>query len=175
MERLSWKSLLDGLGIFALVASLLFVGYQLQQDRQLAAAQVIVAHDANQIELSALISENRDIWLRGLRGEQLSAVDDISFRAVAGAHFQKHQGVFRRMPLLGFGSFADTQAAAYAFDLYQYPSLRRIYVQNAQLVNARRRYLSATRPSDFVAKVDEFLAELDKAGPDVENRTFFPY
>lgn len=65
MERLSWKNLLEGLGIFALFASLLFVGYQLQQDRKLAAAQVIVAHDSNQIELSALISENRDIWLRG--------------------------------------------------------------------------------------------------------------
>lgn len=110
-----------------------------------------------------------------VRGEELSAVHDISFRAVAEAHYQKHFGVYQRMPLLGFGSFTDSQAADYAFDLYQYPGLRRIYVQKAQLDKVQRRYLSATRPGYFVAKVDEFLAELDKAEPDVDSRTFFPF
>ena len=79
MKRIEAKTILEGLGIIALVASLLFVGYQLQQDRELAAAQVIVTHDANQLELIALITENKEIWLKGLSGATLSATDDITF------------------------------------------------------------------------------------------------
>ena len=86
MKRVNWKSFFEGLGIFALVASLLFVGYQLRQDRQLAAAQVIVSADAVVIEWLASLSDNRDVWLRGLKGEELSEVDEMAFRAVAVAH-----------------------------------------------------------------------------------------
>ena len=58
MERMSWKNFLEGLGVLALVASLLFVGFQLQQDRNLAAAQVIVNAQSATNELFVLISDN---------------------------------------------------------------------------------------------------------------------
>ena len=86
MKSIGWKNILEVVGIIAIVASLLFVGYQLQQDRQLAAAQVIVAADANHMTLAALITENRTVWLSGLSGETLSAEDEIAFRAIAHAH-----------------------------------------------------------------------------------------
>ena len=174
MKRIEAKTILEGLGIIALVASLLFVGYQLQQDRELAAAQVIVTHDANQLELIALITENKEVWLKGLSGATLSATDDITFRALAEAHLRKHSGMHQRMPLLGFDSRMSV-AAQYAYDLYQYPRLREIYVERKIRNDRRRESLGVQGSSVFVRQVDELLADLDRAGPEIEDRTFFPF
>jgi hypothetical protein len=101
---MSWKNILEGLGVFALVASLLFVGFQLQQDRDLASAQVIVDSDAVRRELFALIVENREVWLRGLVGKELAPADEIAFQAIAAAHYQRHLGIYQRFELLGVSS-----------------------------------------------------------------------
>ena len=174
MERMSWKNFLEGLGVLALVASLLFVGFQLQQDRNLAAAQVIVNAQSATNELFVLISDNRDVWLRGLKGEELSAVDEIAFRAVAVAVYQRNLGFYQRLGLLGFGT-PENVARRYAFDLYQYPSLRRIFMQEEQLNVVWNRYFNTKSGNRFIAKVMEYLVELDEAPPELPDKTFFPY
>ena len=174
MRRISWKNFLEGIGVLALVASLLFVGFQLQQDRDLAAAQVIVDDDAVRSELLTAISDNRTVWLRGLKGEELTPTDEIAFRAVAVALYHKHSGVYLRLQLLGYGT-PESVAQQYAFDLYQYPSLRRIFIQEGQLIDARIRYFNRVPNPGFRAKVTELLGELDNVPPEIQERTFFPY
>ena len=85
MGGIGWNKYIEVLGVLALVASLLFVGYQLQQDRQIAGAQVTTEAAAATYELLALMSDSRDIWLRGLKGEDLSEADEIAFKAIAVA------------------------------------------------------------------------------------------
>lgn len=174
MGRMSWKNFLEGVGVLALVASLLFVGFQLQQDRDLATAQVIVDFDALRSELLTAISDNRNVWLSGLKGEELSPTDEIAFRAVAVAFYRKELGVYQRLQLLGYGT-PDSVAEHYAFDLYQYPSLRRIFIEEGQLIDARHRYFNRVPNPGFRAKVTELLGELDNVPPEIPERTFFPY
>ena len=162
------------IGIFALVGSLIFIGLQMQQDRRLAAAQVIVAADSVQMDFAALISDNRDVWDRGLKGEELSAADEMAFRAVARGHFQRHLGVYQRLGLLGLGS-GDSMVQKYAFDLYQYPSLRKAFLQMRDDVSARRNYFGTTPVVQFDNKVMEALERMDEAPPQLGERSNFPF
>ena len=174
MERVSWKNLVEGLGLLALVASLLFVGFQLRQDRELAAAQVIVEGQSALNDLLMSISDNRDVWLRGLKGEELSAADEVAFRAVSAAVYRRHLGLHQRLRLLGFGN-PENIAQQYAFDLYQYPSLRRLFMQDEQISETRHRIFNTEPDLLFRAQVMEYLVELDEAAPEVPDKTFIPY
>ena len=174
MGRISWKNFLEGIGVLALVASLLFVGFQLRQDRDLAAAQVIVDFDAVRSELLAAISDNRDVWLRGLKGEELTPTDEIAFQAVAVALYRQYLGVYERLQLLGYGT-PETVTQQYAIYVYQYPSLRRIFIQEVQLNDARNLYFNRVHNPGFREKVMEHLGEFDIVPPELPERTFFPY
>ena len=90
MQSRNWKGIAEFVGIVAIVASLMFVGFQLQQDRQLAQVEALIANQAIEIELIMLIDEDRDIWLKGLRGEELSDLDELTFEALSNALFRRH-------------------------------------------------------------------------------------
>lgn len=174
MVGIGWKEYIEGLGVLALVASLLFVGYQLQQDRQIAGAQVTAESTAAAYELFALMSDNRDIWLRGLKGEDLSEADEIAFKAIAFAIYTRHFYYYQTRNLLRYGS-ADLVVQQYAFDLYQYPVLRRIFNQEGDLIDARNRIFDRPVNRGFRARVKERLEELDRASPELPEESYFPY
>ena len=163
----------------AIVASLIFVGFQLQQDRRLAAAQVIVAADTVGLELSSLIGENREVWLKGLSGEKLTDADELMFHIVAEAHYRRHSGVFQRVQLLGFG-IAEGTVVSYALDLYRYPPLRRLYMQRRQESRTIGSFLDASSSpgglfTSFAARVNERLQEFDANEPDVKENSLYPF
>ena len=174
MERVNWKDLLERFGVLALVASIVFVGFQLRQDRLLAAAQVFVESDASAFELSGLISEHRDVWLRGLKEEELSDVDEIAFRAIAYAVYRRHNGIYQRVGLLGTGS-PDDRARQYALYLYQYPSLRRVFLEEARIDQTRHRFYNTKPADDFDGEVMNILVELDEEAPEFIDKTYMPY
>ena len=180
MKQPSWKLLVEFVGMGAIVASLIFVGYQLQQDRRLAAAQVIVAADTVILELSSLISENRDVWLKGLSGEELTDVEEIVFQIVAESHYRRHSGVFQRVQLLGFGA-AEGTVVAYALDLYRYPPLRRLYEQRRQQSITIGSYIDSSPGgaqgslTSFGVMVNERLREFDAYEPDAKENLLFPF
>ena len=174
MVRMGWKEYIEGLGVLALVASLLFVGYQLQQDRKIAGAQVTAESTAAAYEMFALMSDSRDIWLRGLKGEDLSEVDEIAFRAIAAAIYTRHFYYYQTQNLLKYGS-SDLVVQQYAFDLYQYPVLRQMFNQESDLIVARNRMFNRPVSRGFRARVKERLEELDRASPELPEKSYFPY
>jgi len=62
--------------------SLAFVGIQLQQDQKIAGAQAYIDAASQITELNQLISENKDIWVRGLDDEELSKEDEVEFQSI---------------------------------------------------------------------------------------------
>ena len=174
MGSIGWKNYVEVFGVLAVVASLLFVGYQLQQDRQIAGAQVTTEAAAATYELFALMSESRDIWVRGLNEEDLTEADEIAFKAIAIAIYTRHFYYYQTRNLLRSGS-ADLVVEQYAFDLYQYPALRRVFVQEGNLIDARNRFFDRPINRGFRAKVFEKLGELDRASPEIPARSYIPY
>jgi len=63
---------LQFVGMAAIVASLVFVGLQLRQSENAAMADLTESSVTRGVEMSALIAEYSDVWLRACAGQELS-------------------------------------------------------------------------------------------------------
>ena len=173
MKKMNWKIIAEFVGIAALVGSLIFVGLQLRQELYVAQAESFSANNAAAIELARLISENRDVWVRGLNGEELTNLEKITFLAIAEALYKQNSNKARiayRIDTLA----ADRTARWYAFFVYQYPGLRELVeYRNAESAMIGRAFRVPLGPS-FLDDVTKFLAELDLASPAVPERNYIP-
>ena len=124
--RTNWKDIAELIGIVAIVLSLAFVGYQLQQDRDIAAAQLITDAEIKQIELSGLISSYSSLWARGLQGEQLTTEEEVIFQSIVHAVLVKYGSMWERtnQRLLNRSGGVWRQ---FALHVYANPGLRRVW------------------------------------------------
>jgi len=79
MRSVSWKGIAEFVGIIAIVASLLFVGLELQQDRQLTRAQL--GSDANEfmgvVDLGMSDPDVARVWAKMLESPQDLSVAEM--------------------------------------------------------------------------------------------------
>ena len=80
MKSTNWKDTAELIGIAAIVASLVFVGLQMMQARDIAISDGNLANAANKIEGNNAIVQNPDIWARGNAGEELNLEDATVFQ-----------------------------------------------------------------------------------------------
>ncbi|NIP51516.1 MAG: hypothetical protein GWN81_06095 [Phycisphaerae bacterium] len=123
MKSSDWRNTAELIGIAAIVASLVFVGLQLRQDRQFALSENAADFNDTMIEYSSVIRENREIWLRGLEGAELTLEEQVVFESVAFAVWQKFSGIYRQSEAL-FQTSGEMAARQLAGELYIYPGLR---------------------------------------------------
>jgi len=127
VTRQHWKDLLEGIGFLTLISSLIFVGFQIRQDYTIARAENASDFDDTMIEYAHVINSNRDVWLRGLEGAELSLPDQVTFETVAFTVWQKFFGLYSRNKLLDRGS--GTKAARqFAGELFIFPGLRQYFL-----------------------------------------------
>jgi hypothetical protein len=70
---------IQAIGVFGVIVSLLFVGYQLRQDREIAIYEGAAANVTSSSEWAALVTKNVDVWRRGCVGEQLTDDERVVF------------------------------------------------------------------------------------------------
>ena len=129
MRKFRLKEVVKLVGIAAIVASLVFVGLQIRQEQDIAVAQLLMEATARRIELSQLMSENREAWEKGLRGEELSDLDYATFASIADAYENHVLLMVVRTTLLDIKINAAFAVRAYAIQLYAYPGLRAVFYQ----------------------------------------------
>ena len=124
--RTTWKDIAELIGIVAIVLTLGFVGFQLQQDRDIAVAQLITDAEIKQIELSNLISSNSSLWARGLQGEELTTEEEVIFELIVHTVLVKYNSMTQRADrrLL---SRSGTVARQFALHIHANPGLRRVW------------------------------------------------
>jgi len=128
LKALDWKNIAELIGIAALVASLLFVGLQLQQDREIATAQLFANYDNTILEWGGLITDNRDVWSRGLKGEELDEAERAAFYTLGGTFFFKEGGRFVRARTMS--TSPPSKVANYvAQTIFKYPALEEVWRQ----------------------------------------------
>jgi hypothetical protein len=173
------KEIAEIVAVVSIVASLTFVGLQLRQDKEIAAAQVYVESDGLVFELSRMVNENRDVWIRGLNGEELSELDEVTFQTIAAAVYQRHRGIASRVTRLGTGTEGN-RAKRYAYILYQHPSLRRVFMDRVKFHDMRFAANSSISGAVegrnlFDQTVLDSLAELDRLAPPLTEKTYTPF
>ena len=123
MSREQWRDLLEAIGFLALIASLIFVGLQFRQDHIIAEAQIAADFDDTMIEYARVINANRDVWIKGLEGAELSLQDQVAFETAAFAVWQKFTGLYLRHRILNQGN-GLLEARQLAAELFIFPGLR---------------------------------------------------
>ncbi len=154
MKSIDWKVLAESIGILAIVASLVFVGVQLQQDRNLASVQVLTDKDSAQIEWAGLLRDNLGTWMRGLDGEELDDSEHATFEMLAGVWFDKKSNLHQRVRRLGMsdGLGAATETANI---LLSHTGLMKAWKKRVSWMEQRERTLH------FEIMVNQVLEEIE--------------
>ena len=124
--RTNWKDIAELIGIVAIVLTLGFVGFQLQQDRDIAVAQLITDAEIKQIELSNLISSNSSLWARGLQGEELTTEEEVIFESIVHTVMVKYNSMTQRADR-GLLNMSGTVSRQFALHIHANPGLRRVW------------------------------------------------
>jgi hypothetical protein len=164
MKVASWKEFAELAGITAIVASLIFVGLQVRQDHRIAVAHVLSQYDANLIEMSRLVSENREIWVNGLNGEELSKLDEVTFEAIADAVDRLHSNRWARSLIIDTLP-SERVAQRYAFNIYAHPGLRTYFNKKTARRRSLRSAFGGSQNFQFYSTVQNYLTKLDSELP----------
>jgi hypothetical protein len=160
-------------GILAIVASLMFVGYQLKQDRDLAYVEVTTSATVSSSDLVEIISLNHDAWIRGLNGEELDATDELAFEMMARLHYRNFfTRSIREQIIVNTFTSRITNAEQYAFYLYRYPGLRRAFEEHSVQAAYRNSAFSLAPSVGFRKSVRDALSNLDDMAPPVPPRDY---
>ena len=162
MKNSNWKETAELVGIAAIVASLLFVGLQLKQDREAAFAENLAQYNDRLISFSDLVANNREAWTKGLRGEELPEMDRVVFSYIARVHFMDRMNQARRLELLG-SDFSYTPRY-YAYYLYMYPGLERWFRQDRDKIITFNEGLGRRSENEFSIRALQQLEELKESG-----------
>ena len=161
MKSLHWRDVADLVGVAAIVASLIFVGLQLRQDRKLGMADITSARTESAVTLTQLVTENRELWIKGLDGAQLSTAEEMTFFAIAETIETYLFEEWSNLRQIGDGEFADAVLRDYAYQIYSYPGLRRIWEEDGERLRSQE---SMNLGNEFRTAVNEELADLQSRG-----------
>ncbi|MBT8102399.1 MAG: hypothetical protein KJO95_05475 [Gammaproteobacteria bacterium] len=82
MKSMGWKDGVELVGIVAIVASLIFVGLEMRQARDIALSERAGNMLLSDIEARRPIYEFPDIWARGNAGAELNRSEAVIYRAL---------------------------------------------------------------------------------------------
>ncbi len=115
----------QGLGLLGVIGSLVFVGMQLKQSEELAEVGLGESSVTWGIELSALISDNADVWHRACLGEELSPQERVIAGNIYWRYSQGNLNTWVRLETTGVGSYDSSFVSnAYAANIHRYPGFR---------------------------------------------------
>ena len=165
LKKVDWKGTAELVGLAAIVVSLIFVGLQMRQDQEIAEAQAYIDASALLIDLNQFIENNKEVWIKGLDGAELSLADKLTFDILCRTIYLRQIAQWERAKRLDTGN-PDFYAQSYAYDIHVYPGLRRFFDEVIESLEERRRPFGRTRGDDtFTSAVEASLAELDRNPP----------
>ncbi len=164
MKSVSWKDIAEPVGIAAIVASLIFLGLQMQQAERLAQNEEGLAILTSMISINNAMSENVDIWLLGATGGDLSDTDAFIFKKlVNNANLNYFFGYLSEIRM-GRSEVARLQLYDFTAMLHRNPGVRRVWLETEEEFEDYRSRLSdgATPWAFWKQEVLSGLKKLDQ-------------
>ena len=114
-------------GMAAIVVSLIFVGLQLRQSEHAAQSDLSQSSVIVGVEISTLMAEHSDIWLRACAGEELSPPEQFIANSIYFRYVQDNFNSWVRNESTGIG-FMDPSffTDALAANIHRYPGFRQM-------------------------------------------------
>lgn len=155
MRKLDWKETAELLGIFAILASLIFVAMQLQQQEKLLQVELRSNMVANYMTVNGFIIENPDIWIRGNAGEELTATErEVYFRLLT--NYNDHHFQLIEMFKTIHPDLVEQIFGMYAGFLSRNPGAYRLWLERDRQIHADRIALNPaeTLSSDWIEAIE---------------------
>jgi len=156
----NWKSIAEFLGITAVVASLVFVGLQLQQAQDIAIAEMNASGVANTLEENNAVMDNVDVWMRGNADENLTSAEaEIYLRLLTNMN-NRFYFIVQQQERLGVGDDAVLDVAEFAGFLYENPGARRVWRARENRLGKYRGLIkpSEVTTSDWIQLIESHIA-----------------
>ena len=136
MKLANWKNLVEIVGITAIVASLIFVGIQIQQDRRVASSQVTLTALEAAVAMNTAIAEHAGIWVKARNQEVLSEIEiEIVEELIAAAQTRAYLQSLSYEQINGNDSieFRNTGGPIMNFSimLHENPGAQQIWLEKA--------------------------------------------
>lgn len=173
MNNTDWKSFAELVGIAAIVASLVFVGVQLRQDKQIAYAEAVADLVENSLESRSDINQFAHVLAKGNSGAELDPAESMIIRNIVRSERDRVFLQNWRAKVIG-QSFSNTPELQFAAFLYRNPAARDAWEQNASdmesLIDPLRTPESLERTRQrgsaaFRTRIKQHLATLDELDP----------
>ena len=151
MKRLDLGQVLQTLGSVAVLAGILLLVYELNQNRAMMAAQIrnsMAQANATLIQNEAHNPEVLDLTMKGMEGESLTPLEQAQFRLIWVAYFQLWENT-------------HYQYRVGLFDAMEYESQSRSWIRILSNPGIRELWCSGRGESStlFVAEVDQLLGD----------------
>jgi len=168
LDREHWKYWFEGTGIVAIVASLVFVGLQLKQSQDIAGAEAASQLLLDEIEWVNLVDANREIWIKGNKGEDLSDLEMSAYRDLF--RIRSSMAFFQYRKFENLGTNVEIFIADFATYLHKNPGAWRAWkFEDSEYEKYRLKLLSddisgstVERDRDFDSQLREKVEELDR-------------
>ncbi len=163
---------LTAIGQIAIIASLIFVGFQIQQDQDISESEILALEADLELSFSQLVSLYPIAWTKGLAGEQLTEEEKVQFDAMAYTLFRIHANRSRRGLVFDgrtIGGSGDQDKKSYALFIHENKGYKDWY---RQLLNARlERDMVFGDPEEiccYPSTLTDYLEHLETNFPDMD-------
>jgi hypothetical protein len=157
---LEWKAVAELVGVISIVASLIFVGLQLNQSQKIALNEWGYSLVESNIAINNAYNEHPEIWAKGNAGEPLDMVEDVVYRnllQISWGNAYWNVATQRRI-----GNDNDVAIHDFAAFLFQNPGARTAWESEMETEQQYRDILlNAPAGVDFMNIVLSDLKSLD--------------
>lgn len=149
MDFKKFNEIAELVGIVAIVASLVFVGLQMQQSYKLAVSDNFLQMVANQIAANEAIAEHPDVFLRGNAAEEMSPEEMAIFEGQVGNLATMNWHVTEWNREMGKEIWAETDVVEFALYLHRSPGAYEVWLRREEDLD---RYRTLVNPKSRAAR-----------------------
>lgn len=167
MDRKELNDWIQAIGIIAVVVSLVFVGLELRQSRQIASMDQLGIARQLVSEFRSMITDHADVWYRGCAGEQLTDVERLVFEQLVSEYGDLAFTLYAR-GTIGVYEGSSRWIDNYAANLHRFPALRTADEAAFERYTELSYVDFVTSQADFSRVIRQFGAELQSRLDELE-------
>ena len=165
MDSAKLNDWLQVIAIFALVASLIFVGLQMKQTQEIGQGEAAAYYLENINLFRNTIIENAEVWRNGCMDEELSDGDQTRFAQMFNEYVSTTFWYWIATEVGVFGLDSDFATNAFAANIHRYPGIAKM-MASRRLWGVEGSKLDDRMVARFGAAVQTRLAELKEIEPE---------
>ena len=171
MRSLDWKETAELIGLFAILASLIIVVMELQQQQKLLDLEMRYSMISATVAVNEQIIDHADIWVRGNAGKDLDATEfEIYQRMFISFNDRTFQTYFVFQEL--YPEQKEQISSQYAGFLVRNPGAYKVWIDRERRLNADRTAVNPTETitTDWIELIETTIAAIRSSQTTMEQQ-----